>query len=340
VKFASGGSVTAIKVRLADQWRGTRADDDFHGYRIRYTSEGGPHVTLDLPAGMSEADIASLVESWGRTGDAVDDGNGLWRYLQADLYHPAWLPPDPVHALAVGARRAPGDHLPRMGVTAETRRRGKDGAGLRIGHVDTWTDVAHPVFAGVEIHQAGAGRDSQLHGTHTAGTLVGIDGCGGCSRAALYTYNGLPHGRGSEEEIARGIDWCTDQGCRLISLSLGGGVSGIIGQAVQRARRRGCAVFSAAGNSGGRNPIGSPARESTWIVLACTLAEPPQPADFTDGRTWHDYANRIYGFGDETVSAFPGGQYGGARGTSMACPSVATAGGLLINAGVAPLAAA
>jgi subtilisin family serine protease len=329
--------VVAIKVQLSDQYLETLPDDEFRGYRIRYTSEGGPHATLELPDDPPSVLIDRLVAEWAAAGDVVDDGNGLWRYMLADAFHPAWLPPDPVHALAVGALRTPGDHLPRMGVTPATQNRGRFGEGLKIGHVDTWTDVAHPVFAGVEIHQAGPGRDGQAHGTHTAGTLVGIDGCGGCPRAVLFTYNGLPNGRGSEEEIARGIDWCTNNGCRLISLSLGGGVSGIIGQAVQRARQRGCLIFSAAGNSGGRNPIGSPARESTWIVLSCTVAEPPMPSDFTDGRTWHGYPNRIYGFGDEVVSAFPDGQYGGARGTSMACPSVATAGGLLINAGVAPL---
>jgi subtilisin family serine protease len=212
-----------------------------------------------------------------------------------------------------------GDTFPLMGRTAGVMRRGAWGA-KRLGHADTWVDRSHPVFVGKTLVVADRfGQDDETHGTHTLATAAGFEGF--APDAEMYSYNCLPRGQGAEDLVAGAFVWLADQGCDVITASIGGSASQVIDDAVWYARKKGVWVVVAAGNGGGQ-PIGSPSRAATIVVLSCTREM--VHSDFTDGRDW-SRPNRIYAVGDPIVAAVPGGGHGAMRGTSMATPQVAAA---------------
>ena len=105
-----------------------------------------------------------------------------------------------------------------------------------------------------------------------------------------------------------------------------------ITQAINRQKAKRIHVFCAAGNSGGRAALGSPANAATWIVQSCTRER--TRSTFTDGPQWPTLKNRVYGIGDPIVAFFPGGIQGEAKGTSMATPTAASCAVLLSAGGV------
>lgn len=317
-----------IKVELAPRLAPTDIGDQLDGFPIIQTVPGGHHALVRLPDTYSAADIEATVRGWLRDGLVVDDGRGLWRFEHTD-YLPAWLGKS---AMAYGDDVRPlfsaGDTFPLMGITDETRRLGGEGA-VRVGIADTWVDANHSFLEGSEIHQYGAGRGPNSdHGTHVTTTAAGREGI--ARGASLYLANCLPNGSGSEQTVAAGVRWLADQGCEVINMSLGGTVSGVIDDSVRYARQRGAWVCVAAGNGGGQ-PIGSPARAATVIVMACDRTL--RPALFTDGRGWVN-PNRVYAVGVDVVAGFPDQKQGVSSGTSMASPQVTGACALLRHAGI------
>ena len=58
------------------------------------------------------------------------------------------------------------------------------------------------------------------------------------------------NGGGVASNVAKGIIWAADHGARVINLSLGGGQSPGIQQAIQYANSKGAVVLAAGGNNG------------------------------------------------------------------------------------------
>ena len=68
--------------------------------------------------------------------------------------------------------------------------------------------------------------DGNGHGTHCAGTALGLGGFGAAPGAKLLVGKVLSNGgSGSSSGIAAGIRWAVDNGAHIISMSLGGGSS-------------------------------------------------------------------------------------------------------------------
>ena len=65
------------------------------------------------------------------------------------------------------------------------------------------------------------------------------------------------NGGGVASDVAKGIIWATDHGARVINVSLGGGASPGIQQAMQYANSKGAVVCAAGGNNGqaGNTPM-------------------------------------------------------------------------------------
>lgn len=321
--------MVTIKVEVAPQYAARDVGDTLGGYRIHTTVPGGVQTLVDLPdlETWTDTKIALLAQRWQQQGLIVDDGNGLWRYEHVD-YAPAVMPPPtPTEALVVRALYSVGDTFTSMGLTPEIRARGQNGQ-ARVGIGDTWVDRSHSWLAQTPMTPWGAGRDTQVHGTHVTTTASGSEGI--ATAAHLYLANCLPGGNGSEATVAQGVRWLADQGCEVVNLSLGGSPSSVIDEAVQYARARGAWVCVAAGNGGGA-AIGSPARAATVIVMACDRAR--RPASFTDGRGWPQ-SNRIYAPGVDIVAGFPDQQQGVSSGTSMATPHITGACAILRGAGL------
>src|SRR5262249_40588170 len=112
---------------------------------------------------------------------------------------------------------------------------GIDGKGVVVGHLDTGVDGSHPALnraiaafaefdmAGNEVPRAKP-HDSDEHGTHTAGTIVGRPlsrrEFGVAPRARLASALVIEGGQVIARILA-GLEWIISKNARILSMSLG-----------------------------------------------------------------------------------------------------------------------
>ncbi|MEJ7862318.1 MAG: S8 family serine peptidase [Pyrinomonadaceae bacterium] len=143
--------------------------------------------------------------------------------------------------------------------------RGVTGAGINVGVADTSLDYLHPDIQGNYrggIDTVGTGDsdpindDGETHGTHVAGTILGVNNTQGVFGVA-YTAN-LYHARvlgpngGTTTDIMEGVRHLVEvRGCKIINLSLGGGrASRTEENFYKEMRNKGALVVAATGNDG------------------------------------------------------------------------------------------
>jgi len=227
------------------------------------------------------------------------------------------------------------------------------GAGVKLAVLDTGMALDHPDFAGRAITSKSfvpeeAVQDGNGHGTHCIGTSCGplADGSrlryGVAHEAEIFVGKVLSNeGSGQEAWILEGIEWAIEQGCDVISMSLGRGVE--IGErpdpfyeaAGEVALENNALIVAAAGNDSARQfgaiaPVGAPANSQSIMAVAA-LDNALRVADFSCGG--------INPGGGEVDIAAPGVDifssfllpetYKRLNGTSMACPHVAGIAALL-----------
>src|SRR3954463_10452782 len=165
--------------------------------------------------------------------------------------------------------------------------------GAKVGVVDTGILASHEDLAGKLANcaqsrglggilggsiQVGQCADDNGHGTHVSGTITananngkGVTGVAFNSPLAMCRALGGPLGSGSTSDVANCINWDTDQGAKVISMSLGGGDSTTLHSAVQRAwnNGNGVLVVAAAGNDGD-STLEYPAAYSEVVSVAAT----------------------------------------------------------------------
>jgi subtilisin len=235
---------------------------------------------------------------------------------------------------------------------------GLDGEGVRIGHLDTGADGTHPMlkdafaafaefnYVGKQVFPDPQPHDTDLHGTHTAGTIVGrpLNGhqMGAASKAKLASGIVIEGGKVTFRILA-GLNWTLHQGVHVLSMSLG-----IPGKAddfldiTKIIRQQGVFVIVAIGNEGqgtSRYPGNYPT-----VLSVGAMDEKGDVADFSssDKMPPPPRPSRIVpdlvGPGVNIVSCAPGGRYMSMDGTSMATPHLAGLAALLIQSkpGVTP----
>lgn len=240
------------------------------------------------------------------------------------------------------------------------------GAGVTIGLLDTGVDADHPDLRGkvdkwaefdARGRQVSGSRphDSDAHGTHCAGTLVGGNASGRwigvapeAKLAAAMVLNGA-HG-GTDAQVLAGIEWAIDQKVDVISMSLGGMTLGpevpsTYSSAILTALRLGIPVVTAVGNEGSQTS-GSPANDLFAFAVGAT-DDRDRVAGFSGGRTQvirdSEYfppnalplvysKPEVTAPGVAVFSCVPGGGWDRYNGTSMATPHVAGAIALLLSA--------
>lgn len=229
-------------------------------------------------------------------------------------------------------------------VGADTSR--LTGHGIRIAILDTGLDLSHPDFAGrtIESQSFVAGQavqDGNGHGTHCAGIAAGPRNPQGQMRygvageASLYIGKVLgDDGSGGDGGILEGIDWAVEQGCDIISMSLGSPVSPgesysrVFEEVARRALAAGSLIVAAAGNDSQRPaivaPVGHPANCPSIFAVAA-VDQNLAVASFSNGGLQADGGEvNLAAPGVDVLSSWPGGDlYRELSGTSMATPFVA-----------------
>lgn len=218
---------------------------------------------------------------------------------------------------------------------------------IKIAILDTGIDPAHPdlknkLVGNKNFTDSGSSDDFYGHGTHVAGIAaaetdngLGVAGVGyNCSLMNVKVLN--DSGGGYYSWIAKGIEWATDQGAKVINMSLGAKQkSRALEDAVNYAWIHGVVVVAAAGNDGNPSP-NYPAKYENCLAVAATDSK-DQKASFSQYGDWVDVAAP----GVDIFSTFPiddfvlRDKYGKeyyydfGSGTSMATPFVSGLAGLL-----------
>lgn len=225
------------------------------------------------------------------------------------------------------------------------------GTSIKLAVLDTGCDLTHPDFVGRQIVTKNFVGDNAPfhdvvgHGTHCVGTAAGPlhpqkgPRYGVAYQCLIFAGRVMDDtGNGGDFNILQGIDWAIEQGCEIVSLSLGTPwISGdppfsqAYESAAQQALAAGCLLVAAAGNEVGDpryiGAVGTPGNSPSVLTVAAIdsafatapfsdRAEPDAP-----GVKGPDLA----GPGVDVYSAWPvaDGQYNTISGTSMATPHVA-----------------
>ena len=209
-----------------------------------------------------------------------------------------------------------------------------NGTGQRVCVIDTGVDLDHPdlnVDASSGFNAFTRGRDGRDlddgngHGTHVSGTIAAIDNTigvvGVAAGATVVPIKVLSSsGSGSTSGVIAGVDHAGTGVCSVANMSLGGGTSTALDDAVESASAN--VQFSlAAGNSGDDANNYSPARvNGSNIYTISAIDSNDQFASFSNyGNPPVDYAAPGVG----VLSTYRNGGYATLSGTSMAAPHVA-----------------
>lgn len=252
----------------------------------------------------------------------------------------------------------PADNMNSNGATwgirvTEAFRSQYTGKGVKVAVLDTGFDIHHPDFAGREITTTSFVPDETIedqhgHGTHCIGIACGSRNVHGlrygiAPESHIHAGKVLNNnGSGAQSWILNGMVWAANNGCKVLSMSLGSPVPYGVNYdiAYERAARfalsKGVLIVAAAGNDSRRSasqyhPVSSPA--DCPSILAVTAID----KDLKVG----DFSNRAINTSGLVDFAAPGvdvysswtktENYRILSGTSMATPHVAGIAALLFE---------
>jgi subtilisin len=282
--------------------------------------------------------------------------NPLVSYVEPDQVAYAFS-----HTVPTGIRRIFADGNPNLRIDGVDDVR----IDVDVAVIDTGIDWTHPdlnVVARTDCSGGspfratcsdGSGDDGNGHGTHVAGTIAALDNdfgvVGVAPGARLWAVKVLSdNGSGWNSGVIAGVDWVTARASSIevANMSLGGGNSQALCDAVRASVAAGVVHAVAAGNSdadaGSYSPANCPDAITVSALadfdgLAGGLSAPTCRSDQDD--TLADFSNwgaavDIAAPGVCILSTWKGGGYATLSGTSMAAPHVAGAAALLKASGV------
>jgi len=216
--------------------------------------------------------------------------------------------------------------------------------GVEVAILDTGIDQDHEDLSAKIVLQKNFTDSPTIddlygHGTHVGGIVAAVTNnnigvAGGCPTCQLMNGKVLnDSGSGAYSWIASGIIWATNNGAKVINMSLGGSSpSKTLENAVNYAWNKGVVVVAAAGNSA--NPSKTyPAAYTNAVAVAATNNKDQKASFSTYGAKWVDVAAP----GEYIYSTFPNhpykinklSGYDFGSGTSMSTPMTSAAAALI-----------
>ena len=201
-----------------------------------------------------------------------------------------------------------------------------DGTGVNAYVIDTGILISHSDFGGRALNgwdfvdNDPIANDCNGHGSHVAGTVASST-WGVAKNVTVTAVKVLDcDGSGSNAGVIAGIDWVTANAVHpaVANMSLGGGTSAALDNAVQAAIDSGITFAVAAGNDNANACIGSPNGVADALTVASSTS--------TDSRS--SFSNRgscvdLFAPGSSITSTWNDGGVNTISGTSMASPHVA-----------------
>jgi len=212
----------------------------------------------------------------------------------------------------------------------------QNGSGVNAYVVDTGVRTSHNQFGGrassgfTAINDGNGSNDCNGHGTHVAGT-VGSSTYGVAKNVNIVAVRVLDcAGSGSNSGVLAGIDWVKDNHVKpaVANMSLGGGSSTALDNAVNAAVAAGVTMVVAAGNENQNACNVSPARAANAITVGSTTSS-DRRSSFSNYGSCLD----IYAPGSSITSTWYTGNSSTntISGTSMAAPHVAGVAALYLD---------
>lgn len=302
--------------------------------RVPPVAIGGTLVGLPVTAVSRNGGFVGVR---GRSLDAV-------RRAVAPLPGVAYVEEDlPLHALVTpsdtryGEQYGPG----MMGFPAAWGQVGYGSSSVIVSVIDSGVRRTHQDLTGGRVLQGhdyvsndNDPSDDCGHGTHTTGTVGATTnngtGVAGMSQAKLLPMRALSavggllsvQCTGSTSSIATAITDSADQGAKVISMSIGGGGTTTLENAVNYAWNKGVLLVAAAGNDGASNSVDYPAAYPNVIAVAALDANKTR-ASYSDMGPQLGVAAP----GSDVLSTYNSNDtsYTKLSGTSMATPHVSGA---------------
>jgi subtilisin family serine protease len=211
------------------------------------------------------------------------------------------------------------------------------GAGITVAVIDTGVDPTHPALAG-HIAQGGydyisqtatisdvAGGGATGHGTFIAGLIAQL-----APQALILPFRVLdPNGYGTVANVAQAIETATNEGARVINLSMGTqSPSPTLLQAILYAQMHNVLVVASGGNDASTVPQ-YPAGWAGWgtVMSVAGTDQHDKLAAFSNYGPWITVSAPAV----DLVSTYPGG-YADGSGTSFAAPLAAAEAALVLAA--------
>lgn len=240
---------------------------------------------------------------------------------------------------------------------------GIDGAGVVVANIDSGVDWLHPALQSKYRGYTGPGHlpnhagnwfdatgenavypvDSNGHGTHTMGTMVGGNGVGvapGAQWIAARAFNSA--GVAQNSWLHAAFQWILAPNGNpalaphIVNNSWGSdnGASTEFAADVQALQTAGIfPIFSAGNNGPNAGTVGSPGSLNTAFAVGATTIDDEIATFSSRGPSpWGQIKPEVSAPGKGVYSTLPGGAYGNLDGTSMAAPHAAGLAALLLQA--------
>ncbi|MHB8585340.1 MAG: S8 family serine peptidase [Thermoplasmatota archaeon] len=209
--------------------------------------------------------------------------------------------------------------------------------------VDSGIDPSHPDLAPNVLRAANGSfgwnfiannaspYDDGGHGTHMAGIIAAVTGNGqgiaGISQSYILAAKVLDrNGTGTEANLARGIQWCTDNGANIILLAVESNADPAIALAIQYAESKNVLIVAASGNEGARcdTCVDYPAAYPGVLSVGASMPD-GSIASFSNG----GHGLSLVAPGYKIPGTWPGDRYAIGSGTSQAAADAAGAAALV-----------